>query len=501
VMYLNDAPLSISEDGELPKLNGKEQKAGSVELAPGTCTFISLQKECCNMGSNNEPVMENKMLIKSGIRNYFHNLFDIRGDMMSHEEIDQMMQENTIIHGSNMWILILAMFIASIGLYNNSVAVIIGAMLISPLMNGILTMGYSLGVRDLSMLGQAFKRFATQVIISLVASTLFFLIMPKLDEPTAEMIARTSPTFWDVLIALFGGIAGIIGNTRQKKSNVIPGVAIATALMPPLCTVGYGIATLQPIFIFGALYLFLINAILIALSACIVTNILKIPNHIQMDVKKQKKINRLVALITVLVVVPSLLTGAYTIYSAHIDSSIKDYIDNEFTFSGTQVVQSSIDTQNKTIRVALVGTTIPDETIDLLRTQLSNYGLSDYSLTVTQNSILDAGDHSDKITIAVQENTINALQQQITEQQNRIDQLENTLASTLDFNVIADKAEQVFSGYLSGCRCGVMSDNGEEYFLLTAHINKDLTDDERALIENWMRAESGAENVTLWAYE
>ena len=154
-------------------------------------------------------------------------------------------------------------------------------------LNGILTMGYSLGVRDLSMLGQAFKRFATQVVISLVASTVFFMIA-RLDEPTAEMIARTSPTFWDVLIALFGGIAGIIGNTRQKKGNVIPGVAIATALMPPLCTCGYGIATLQPKFIFGALYLFLINALLIGLSACIVTNILKIPNHVQLDVKKQK---------------------------------------------------------------------------------------------------------------------------------------------------------------------------------------------------------------------
>ena len=155
---------------------------------------------------------QNKTELKKGIRNYFSNLFDIRGDMMSHEEIDVMMQENTVIHGSNMWILILVMLIASIGLYNNSVAVIIGAMLISPLMNGILTMGYSLGVRDLSMLGQAFKRFATQVVISLVASTVFFMIA-RLDEPTAEMIARTSPTFWDVLIALFGGIAGIIGNT------------------------------------------------------------------------------------------------------------------------------------------------------------------------------------------------------------------------------------------------------------------------------------------------
>ena len=134
--------------------------------------------------------------------------------------------------------------IASIGLNVNSTAVIIGAMLISPLMSGILTMGYSLAVRDLKLMRRALLSFGVQMVISLITSSIYFSISP-LGEPTAEMIARTRPTIWDVLIALFGGIARIIGNTRQKKSNVIPGVAIATALMPPLCTAGYSIATMQ----------------------------------------------------------------------------------------------------------------------------------------------------------------------------------------------------------------------------------------------------------------
>ena len=451
--------------------------------------------------NTNEPIkVEDKESLKAGIQSFFHNLFDIRGDMLSHEEIDKMMEENTIIHGSNMWILILAMLIASIGLYNDAPAVIIGAMLISPLMNGILTMGYSLGVRDLSMLGQAFKRFATQVVISLVASTIFFSVA-RLDEPTSEMIARTSPTFWDVLIALFGGIAGIIGNTRTKRSNVIPGVAIATALMPPLCTVGYGIATFQPIFILGALYLFLINALLIGLSACAITNILKIPHRVELDTKKQKRINRTVAIITMLVIIPSLLTGAYTMYSAHISNSIQDYLETEFTFSGTQMVQSSVDSSKKEIKVALVGNTVPDETIALLKGQLKSYGLEEYTLTVTQNELFVGDENSDRITIAIQENSINALNQQIALQQSRIDELESTIAATMDFNAIADMAEQVFAGFLSSCRCGVMSDHGTEYFLLTAHISKELTADEKTMIENWMRTESGVQNVTLWAYE
>ena len=138
--------------------------------------------------------------IRASIKSYFHNLFNIRADMMSYEEIDAMMEENTVIHGSNMWILMLAILIASIGLNVNSTAVIIGAMLISPLMSGILTMGYSLAIRDLGMLRRALGRFGTQVAISLITSTIYFFLSP-LTEPTSEMIARTSPTIWDVLMA------------------------------------------------------------------------------------------------------------------------------------------------------------------------------------------------------------------------------------------------------------------------------------------------------------
>ena len=445
--------------------------------------------------------VQNTVALKKGLKNYLHDLFDIRGDMMSHEQIDLMMQENAVIHGSNMWILLLAILIASIGLYNNSPAIIIGAMLISPLMNGILTMGYSLAVRDLPMLGQAFKRFATQVGISLIASTLFFSIA-RLDEPTAEMLARTSPTFWDVLIALFGGVAGIIGNTRQKKGNVIPGVAIATALMPPLCTVGYGIATLQPTFIFGALYLFLINAMLIGLSACVVTNILKIPDHIEMDFKKQKKINRAVALITTLVVVPSILTGALTIYKAGVQNSIESYLETEFTFEGTQLVSSSVDNEEKIISVALVGEVIPDETIELLKGQLKQYKLGEYTLHVAQNMPLEGNDtSSDKITIAVQENMLSQLRAELEQTKNALAELENTVAGKTDFNACAAEAERIFGDYLERCRCGVMSDGGEEYFLMTARAKQELSPEVNALIESWMREVSGTEYVSLWLYE
>ncbi|MGN0313395.1 MAG: DUF389 domain-containing protein [Fusicatenibacter sp.] len=446
----------------------------------------------------NEKVEEQEQDKVHPVKRFFLNLFDIRGDMMSYEEIDAMMEENTDIHGSNMWILMLAILIASIGLNVNSTAVIIGAMLISPLMSGILTMGYSLAVRDLKMLRRALFRFGVQVVISLIASSLYFWISP-LDDPTAEMIARTSPTIWDVLIALFGGIAGIIGNTRQKKSNVIPGVAIATALMPPLCTVGYGIATLQPKFIFGAFYLFFINTLFIALSAALVTVLLGVPHHQSIDKRRQKRINRIVAAITVITVVPSILIGGYTVYNSYIEHSISDYLKTEFVFSDTQLVQSSFDKTSKTISVSLVGMPISDETITLLERELDEYDLGDYTLHVTQNTVItgNEGENSDKITIAIQENTIAELQRQLTEQQTRLDELENTAAAKLDFNEIAQKAESIFTD-LSDCSCGITADESGEYIILVADVQKEFMDSEIATIENWLKTESGINQVKLF---
>ena len=162
-------------------------------------------------------INEQKQGKMNSLKRFLINLFDIRGDMMSYEDIDAMMEENTDIHGSNMWILMMAIMIASIGLNVNSTAVIIGAMLISPLMSGILTMGYSLAVRDLKLMRRALLSFGVQMVISLITSSIYFSISP-LGEPTAEMIARTSPTIWDVLIALFGGIAGIIEIQGRRKA-------------------------------------------------------------------------------------------------------------------------------------------------------------------------------------------------------------------------------------------------------------------------------------------
>lgn len=440
---------------------------------------------------------EDKPTVLKSIKNYLQNIFDIRGDMMSYEEINAMMEENTIIHGSNMWILMMAILIASIGLNVNSTAVIIGAMLISPLMSGILTMGYALAIRDLHMLRKALGRFGTQVVISLIVSTIYFALSP-LAAPTSEMVARTSPTIWDVLIALFGGIAGIIGNTRQKKGNVIPGVAIATALMPPLCTVGYGIANGEPQFIFGAFYLFLINTLFIALSATLVTVILKVPVHKEISLQKQKKINRMVGIITVVTVIPSIFVGGYTVYKTVQEQNIQSYLINEFVFENTQMVQSSTDIQGRIISVSLVGTPISEDTISRLEHELVKYDLKNYSLHITQNSVssvLDS-DNTDKITIAMQENAISELQAQLTEKGKMLEELENDVFSKIAWESISKKAENIFPN-LTECSCGVMFDADGEYVLLSAMTEEQLEQGEIQIIENWLTSETGFERVEL----
>lgn len=434
---------------------------------------------------------------KGKIKKYFSRLFDIRSDMMDNYELHEMMNENTNISGSNMWILIMAILIASIGLNVNSTAVIIGAMLISPLMSGILTMGYSMATSDLGLFRKALTRFGTQVVISLIASTVYFLISP-LNVPTTEMIARTSPTLWDVLIALFGGIAGGIGNTRKKKGNVIPGVAIATALMPPLCTTGYGLATMQPRFILGAFYLFTINTLFIMLSAALVTKLMRIPAHMEIDARKQRKIHRLISAITIITVVPSVLIGGSQVYQTVKKQNVANYLDNEFSFPDTQVVQSDVDLFDRKISVSLVGVQVSDDVIDLLERELTQYGLDGYSLQVTQNKTVENND-SEKITIAVQEQTIQSLQEKLEEQQAKLDELNDTIASKIDCKKMAEDSCHIFTK-LSDCTCGVMSDKKGEYILLAATVKEPLSAEEEQTIKNWLLTESKLPKAELFIY-
>ena len=399
---------------------------------------------------------------RTGVRKFIADLLNMHDGMMSYEEIDEMMLENTVIHGPNMWILCLAALIASIGLNMNSTAVIIGAMLISPLMSGIMTMGYSLAVRDLRLLRRALLRFGTQVVISLISSTVYFLITP-IDTPT---------------------------------------VAIATALMPPLCTAGYGIASGQPSFFLGAFYLFLINTLFISLSTMIVTMMLRVPYHRNVSDKKQKVINRAVAAITIVAAVPSVFFGASTVYGSIMDKNISTYLNSEFVFPNTSLVKSSADKSARMISVSLVGTPISDDVISMLEQEMPKYGLDGYTLNVTQNNIVDAGtdeDSGDKITIALQENRINELERQLSEREQELSGLktENSeLKSTVDYAAVTAKAVKIFPE-LSNIRCGSVTDSSGEHALLLADSAKPQDAAAQKLLENWLAAETGSSRAEV----
>lgn len=250
----------------------------------------------------------------------FGEMFSIKKDVASPNQIKETLVSGGHVTGTNMCLLVFAIFIASIGLNVNSTAVIIGAMLISPLMGTIQATAFGTATSDVELAIRSLFGFFAQVFISLCTSTLYFAISP-LSDKTSELLARTQPTIWDVMIAIFGGLAGIIGVTRKEKSNVIPGVAIATALMPPLCTCGYSIANGQWRMLLGAGYLFVVNSYFIYLSATIVLIALGVPRVKEKDIKRRKRLKKALIRNTIILIIPSIIMAYFMVHKATVDEA------------------------------------------------------------------------------------------------------------------------------------------------------------------------------------
>lgn len=311
------------------------------------------------------------------------DLFTLEVQRASDEDIHNNILSGVEIRGGNLAILFCAIFIASLGLNVNSTAVIIGAMLISPLMGPIIAIGYGIGTHDFEIIKKSLKILTVEIIISLFTSILYFSITP-LKEAGSEIMARTSPTIWDVMIAFTGGLAGIIGVTRREKTNVIPGVAIATALMPPLCTAGYGLATMQGDVFLGAFYLFLINSVFISLSTYLVTKLLKLPIKSYLDEKVQSKMRRTIFIIISLTVIPSIFI-AYNIVIENITSTnINKFVRNELNFPKTRVIAQYYDNKEKKLEVVLVGDRVSKDVEKFLEQKMKEYSLDNISLIFNQ---------------------------------------------------------------------------------------------------------------------
>ncbi|PAM96337.1 hypothetical protein B4N84_02630 [Flavobacterium sp. IR1] len=261
-------------------------------------------------------------------------------------------KNNITFKGANLWILACAIIVASVGLNVNSTAVIIGAMLISPLMGPIMGAGFALGIYDFSLLKRSLKNLLTATIVSLLVSTLYFYLSPFKDVQS-ELLARTSPNIYDILIAFFGGVVGVIAVTRSEKGNPIPGVAIATALMPPLCTAGYGLATAQWNFFLGAFYLYCINCVFIGIATFLIIKYLNYPAVKQIDEIHQKRVKYTIAFLITVMLVPS----SYLAYSLYKEQQFKKnadlFIESEFTNKGYTIVYKKTDFNSKAKKLEL----------------------------------------------------------------------------------------------------------------------------------------------------
>ena len=239
--------------------------------------------------------------------------FSLDEDKAQRDEVVASVSKGVEFRGVNLWVLIFATMIASLGLNVNSAAVIIGAMLISPIMGPIMGVGLALGINDFELLKKSLRNLALMFIVAIITSTVYFFISP-LSSNSSELLARTVPTTYDVLIALFGGLAGIVAQTRQDRtSTVIPGVAIATALIPPLCTAGFGLATGQIKFFVGAFYLFFINSVFIALATYLMVRFLKYEKNAFIDKVRERNVKRLMMVITLVTFIPSVVIGFHMV--------------------------------------------------------------------------------------------------------------------------------------------------------------------------------------------
>ena len=285
--------------------------------------------------------------------------FNIMHEREDFDTIHTEVEKGVVFKGTNLWVLMCAILVASVGLNMNSTAVIIGAMLISPLMGPINGIGYSLATYDFQLFRKAVKNFTFAILVSLITSSLYFFISP-VDTAHSELLARTSPTIYDVFIALFGGVAGMLALSSKLKGNVIPGVAIATALMPPLCTAGYGLATFQFTYFFGALYLFTINTVFIAVASLFVSQVLKLPIRTIVDKARAKRVNQYITLILVITAIPSIYFGYKLVQNERFSDNARKLIGSVSVKENSYLLDSYINSNTKAIRLIYSGYGVSD---------------------------------------------------------------------------------------------------------------------------------------------
>lgn len=368
--------------------------------------------------------------------NQVKQYFNLLPDKEDEQEIIALISGSVAFRGANLWVLIFAILIASLGLNVNSTAVIIGAMLISPLMGPIIGMGLAVGINDLDLLKRSARHYGLATLISVLTATCYFFISP-LGEARSELLARTSPTLYDVLIAFCGGAAGIIALTTKGKGNVIPGVAIATALMPPLCTAGYGLATGHWLFFLGAFYLFFINTVFICLATFLGVRLLKFHQHKFVSPEHAHRARNIITAIVICTMIPAAIMTFNIVQTSIFERNIKQFVQNELTQDGTQVLSNDADRKNHILRIVAVGREISAAKHDTAQSRLKFYDLHKYKLNIIQGTQTDS-----LLKLGKLNNTIRDNKQKLQDQMAQIASLQHQLGGYTRYESLAGEVSQ-----------------------------------------------------------
>ena len=353
---------------------------------------------------------------------YYANIYD----HIDTEDAAQRIKSGIWFRGPNVWILAFSIVIASAGLNVNSTAVIIGAMLISPLMGPIIGLGLALGTNDVDLLKLAAKNLLVMVVISLVASTLFFLLSPlELINPT-ELQARTRPTIYDVLIALFGGLAGILENSRKERGTVIAGVAIATALMPPLCTAGYGLSCLHFKFFFGAMYLFIINTVFITLATYVMVKYLRFKTVSGLDPVVAKRRRNSISALIAIVVIPSIISAIGMIQDNNFERNVEAFVQENRLVSRSYIYDYRIyNDRGRKVEFSLTGEPMSYEAQTAFFASARSHKIKDSQIIIKEHSLGMTEEEMNALVRGVYDKT----DREMAEKEAQLDRLQTRLDS------------------------------------------------------------------------
>lgn len=414
-------------------------------------------------------------------------------------------RKNIDFRGPNVWILAFAVVIASVGLNVNSIPVIIGAMLISPLMGPVIGLGLGLGTNDTGLLKYSLRHLGVMVAISIIASSLYFILSPLEMENPTELLARTNPTIFDVIIALFGGFAGIIEISRKDKGTVFSGVAIATALMPPLCTIGYGIASLNITYILGALYLFFINCVFIALATYVAVRYLKFPTVQLSDPVKQKKLTRNISLFTLILIIPSIWSAIVVIQENTFNQNAKKFIEENKSINKSYIYDYKIEHGKRkgTIEISIAGEALTKEDKNLLYKSLEYHGINSERLSIKESAVINRDDLSEKEMI---QSIFDRNDKEIKKREELLDQMDKELRTFKEKELPAKQIakeltyqypDMIYFSIARGTTVNLTTFKEEEQIIVLVKWETPVNNTTLQKLEKWLSARLEFNNLTV----